>query len=146
MTTQTVTLAAQLLSWFDEDEAVARAAVRFIDAHDDEPSDDGRLWHTDPVSADPVVSLAESGIALVVPAAFLWEPEAVLAHIARHDPARVLADLSAKRRIVEDFQDSQAEVEGGNDAYIPRRNVLHDVLRALTAPYADRPEFREEWR
>ena len=53
----------------------------------------------------------------------------VAGHIARHDPARVLAECDAKRRIVE------------------RRNHLDGpTLRALAAVYADHPDWREEWK
>lgn len=47
-------------------------------------------------------------------------------HIVRHDPARVLAEVEAKRRIV--FE------------------VAMPVLALLALPYADHPDYREEWR
>ena len=52
------------------------------------------------------------------------------------NPARVLAECEAKRRIVEhcDF-DHLARSPG--DPY---------VLRLLALPYADHPDYREEWR
>jgi hypothetical protein len=52
-------------------------------------------------------------------------------HIARHDPARVLADVEAKRRIVE--WDAEQPVDRG-------------VLNILASVYADHPDYREEWR
>jgi hypothetical protein len=61
-------------------------------------------------------------------------PESDLAaHIARHDPARVLAECEAKRRIVE------------MHAY-QEEHFTPDELRALALPYADHPDYREEWR
>lgn len=64
-------------------------------------------------------------------------------HIARHDPARVLAEVDAKRRIIDLivlnadgqplYRDSGAE-------------VWEDVLRLLALPFAVHPHFREEWR
>ena len=60
-------------------------------------------------------------------------------HIARHDPARVLAECEAKRRIVELFPDAAQDGDGWNDAG-------YSVLRDLAAVYADHPDYREEWR
>jgi hypothetical protein len=62
-------------------------------------------------------------------------------HIARHDPARVLAECEAKRRIVErctPLSDMQVRRQ--------TRALATDVLCALASVYADHPEFQEEWR
>jgi hypothetical protein len=48
-------------------------------------------------------------------------------HIARWDPARVLAECEARRRIV---------TECGWET----------VMRHLALPYADHPDYRDEWR
>ncbi len=61
-----------------------------------------------------------------------------------HDPARVLAECEAKRRIVERFN-LLAEGGDGHEAMY-RRSEMVGVLRALALPYADHPEFRSEWR
>lgn len=60
--------------------------------------------------------------------------ESVMPHIARHDPARVLAEVAAKRRIVDlaDHLSGRNEVGGA-------------ILRALASVYADDPDWREEW-
>jgi hypothetical protein len=52
-------------------------------------------------------------------------------HIARHDPARVLAECEAKRRIAT-----------GDDGRI---QVSGYLLGVLALPYADHPDYREEW-
>jgi len=52
-------------------------------------------------------------------------------HIARWDPARVLAECEAKRRVVMFMSDEYHEPE---------------VLGLLALPYADHPDYREEWR
>jgi len=73
-----------------------------------------------------------------------------LRHIARHDPVRVLAEVAAKRRILDEH----------NLGYIGSRECRccsdkrgDDVepypcptVRLLALPYADRPGYREEWR
>jgi hypothetical protein len=59
--------------------------------------------------------------------------------------ARVLAECEAKRRIVADYADAISEnlySEWGQAA----RYGLHRAITALAQPYADHPEFREEWR
>jgi hypothetical protein len=77
------------------------------------------------------------------------------AHIARWDPARVLAECEAKRRIVaihaRDYG-HECPGEGEDPIMIPAgwygsdgcRDC--DVLRLLALPYASHPDYREEWR
>ncbi|MFE9337788.1 DUF6221 family protein [Streptomyces sp. NPDC007063] len=67
-----------------------------------------------------------------------WADEG--AHITRHDPARVLAEVDARRRILRWHLDEECcsvcldDVEGC------------PLFRALALPYADHPDYREEWR
>ena len=60
-------------------------------------------------------------------------------HIARWDPARVLAECEAKRRII--------ELCGG---WVPDRDVsplaADYILGLLAVPYAGHPDYDEEWR
>jgi hypothetical protein len=67
-----------------------------------------------------------------------WED----AGIGSDDPirSRWLAECEAKRRIVEGMTVT-AEVEGGGYEI-----ALRDALRALALPFADHPDYREEWR
>lgn len=64
--------------------------------------------------------------------------EADGAHIARWDPARVLAECEAKRRIVgyHSVPDPHDHGEGCPGC---------DTMRALALPYADHPDYRAEW-
>lgn len=64
---------------------------------------------------------------------------------------RVLAECEAKRRIVEMASDAERRMMDGPDFHSD--GTFHTVsawmgtvLRALALPYADHPEFREEWR
>jgi hypothetical protein len=87
----------------------------------------------------------------------------VAEHIVRHDPARVLRELEAKRRVL--ARHRAAPVPPGNEwigeypycaahAYrVADGTVVYPVelkdcpeLRDLAAPYSDRPGYREEWR
>lgn len=72
-------------------------------------------------------------------------------HIARHDPARVLREIDAKRRIIDLCEPPLVEVTGLRDSepqYLPGAGAPwgEDVLRLLALPYADRPGYRDEWR
>lgn len=89
-------------------------------------------------------------------------------HIARHDPARVLRDVEAKRRIVDAYLPPGADPHPGlpcinyegqdpadYDDYdscsrhleaTKHRFHTDYVLRLLALSYADHPSYREEWR
>lgn len=71
-------------------------------------------------------------------------------HIARFDPARVLAEVDAKRRIVDLCKDPMIEVTGAFDT--ERVFVLGQgepwapgVLRLLALPYSDHPDYDPAW-
>ncbi|WP_406000710.1 DUF6221 family protein [Streptomyces sp. NBC_00829] len=64
-------------------------------------------------------------------------------HMARHDPARVLREVEAKRRIVEEANLYLCD-SGPLCGY--RSKHGHNVLRLLALPYVDHPDYREEWR
>lgn len=73
--------------------------------------------------------------------------------LGRHDPARVVAECESKRRIVKladeaDFLDGTVWSDRGvstdpgyGDPYCGER-----ILRALALPYADHPDYRDEWK
>lgn len=72
------------------------------------------------------------------------EPGAPTAHMARHDPARVLREIEAKRQIL--------ALHGGD---LAKQSMFcghceHDTpcptLRLLALPYADHPDYRDVWR
>ena len=88
-------------------------------------------------------------------------------HIARHDPARVLREVAAKRRIVDDYgsaldnrQSIRAEIRkilhSNPDAFgalsrqenalIDKAEGLLPIVRLIATVYADHPDYREEWR
>ena len=80
-------------------------------------------------------------------------------HIARHDPARVLREVEAKRRILARHKPGDPSTnawaapwcEGcgyeGSLSY-PRTEHIDECpeLRDLAIAYADHPDYREEWR
>lgn len=59
------------------------------------------------------------------------------AFVDRFDPARVLVEVDAKRRIVERV--------GGVEVGYPSYHLAQGVLRLLVLPYVGRPGFDERW-
>ena len=105
-------LAAFLRARLDEDEAAARAAA------------DGP-W----TSSGPYVDAPGAGI--IMQARHTEDA----AHAARHDPARVLREVEAKRAILAQWQ-----------AQPPDSPVLTNALYQLAAVYSDHPGYRPEWK
>lgn len=75
-------------------------------------------------------------------------------HIARWDPARVLAEIAAKRRIMEEFDNARENFRNdpapgaweSTHRADERLRTLDLVVRLLAAPYADQEDFDESWR
>lgn len=74
-------------------------------------------------------------------------------HIARHDPARVLAEVDAKRQILDLHapEDTADPFDGCRTcSWRDYMDVLHvrwpcPTLRLMLIPYADHPDYRAEW-
>ena len=67
----------------------------------------------------------------------------VAPHIVRHDPARVLAECEAKRRIVEQVDEGRRyDIDCGEG----HGSNFDHIERLLALPYADHPDYREEWK
>ena len=60
-------------------------------------------------------------------------------HLQRHDPARVLREVEAKRHLLECAEDDL-------DAGGAEGNWAEIVIETLAAVYADHPDYRDEWR
>lgn len=88
-----------------------------------------------------------------------YDPEQAIAmvpvedtqHIARHSPARVLAEVDAKRRVIAQWEDarSQARNPVSSDNYRAARieqGALAEVMCLLALPYADHPDYDKAWR
>ena len=120
------TLTEFLLARIAEDEAVARAAV----------DEDGR-WHVD--QSHPLYEAEVRGDIYIYDEGGHTAEQA--ARIARHDPARVLAECAAKRAIIEQAASYSPELEHGDNG-----EWAFDVtLRSLAAVYADHPDYQPEW-
>jgi len=72
-------------------------------------------------------------------------------HIAEHDPARVLREIDAKRRMIEAFErtsygENTAPHEDMRNVSGAKVDSWRFALRLLALSYIDRPGYREEWR
>ncbi|MCQ6250889.1 DUF6221 family protein [Streptomyces malaysiensis] len=67
-------------------------------------------------------------------------------HAVRHDPARVLREIDAKRQVLAAY--SQGAPSDVIDVKYARGYVdaLGKAVRLLALPYADRPGYKESWR
>lgn len=140
----------------DEDEQVARAATA---RQPSIPRDVPRgTWTFDDDEDKPRVQGISSGC--------VYTAQAEMIHIARHDPARVLREVEAKRRILArhckphenspwgswwaELQDSPQPCIGcgfGGACDDPWTEDINDCpeLCDLAAIYSDHPDYRQEW-
>jgi hypothetical protein len=61
------------------------------------------------------------------------------AHIARHSPARVLAEVEAKREVIADYLRLDAAGE------VLERGIVEDILRCLCSIYTEHPDYNTSW-
>ena len=129
-------LAEFLLARITDDEQAARECAKIYPP----PWDMYDRGHSAKVQADAphfrhVVDLDQDQVAL---GEVEWLGDAI-EHVSRHDPARVLAECEAKRRIIADLGPPYWKAGGSSSPY-------DAALRALALPYASHPDYREEWR
>ncbi|MFD7884070.1 DUF6221 family protein [Streptomyces bauhiniae] len=135
-----------LRAQLDEDERIAQAASW---------CDDAAAWRAAPSKYGTQTrpkeprwyiedSLEDGVITTVDPRAS--DDEGVAVHIAEHDPARVLREVEAGRRLIRahaKWCEGRCEAkypEGGCDA------AHYWNLKVRAEVYADRPGYHEEWR
>lgn len=143
-------LATFLRAQLDEDERVARAADsgRWL------PEDKGITFE---YRADDFHGGEAQARLVADTRANQW-------HIANWDPARVLAEVDAKRRMLElhapvasgsyiqpgplqcEHCADQCHSRSGLGCDSPDAPWPCDTVRLLALPYADRPGYQEEWR
>lgn len=68
-------------------------------------------------------------------------------HIVRHDPARVLRDVEAKRRILAAYVDDDRVRFGAFESCSDScpATVLDEVLKLLALPYGQHPDYQSGW-
>jgi hypothetical protein len=130
-------LVSFLRARLDEDEQVAREITA--------PEwSEGCSWLAD--LRDPLPSQRR---AYGLPKEWQLLSEADTRHIARWDPARVLAEVEAKRGILDEYRlwadDDSRDYDQSRTA-VDRSAALEEVVKLLAQPYADHADFRSEWR
>lgn len=101
-----------LTARYDEDEAVARAA-----------SSNEQWWVDGPTELTGKWWVYDTGAK--------FDRHEIASHVARFDPARVLADIAAKRAILEMHGQAVA---------------IDTVIDHLIQPYVEHPDFDPAWR
>jgi hypothetical protein len=139
-------LVAFVMRCVDKDERVALAAIQ-------EHSDPSGRWALGGDIDDNVRPADPTGNDWV--AVGPWDGglgDATAAHIARWDPARALAEVKAKRRILDLHHETELESEpdheplGAGCAECAHFDWPCDTIRLLAQPYAGQDGWQEEWR
>lgn len=144
-----------LYARLDEDERIAQAAIQ-----QDRPGSHWQ-WVTnhDGVAIGPDWVSDELDVALCsveqFPTKIVWDLPAFVVphasgvdpgggpHIARHDPARVLRDIAAKRDVIAAASKVLEAPVNGELPDAPR--LAEQVLCALAGAYSDHDDFDPEW-
>ncbi len=136
-----------LLARVAEDEQGARRALLF--GHPDDATKYKTVfdtWHVRRQDERRLVIEAHLGAnrPRSVVSGYPLTDDALFDHIARWDPARVLAECEAKRRIISDYQRYVAERRRAMGGWDTEGDST--VMKALALPYADHLDYRQEWR
>jgi hypothetical protein len=132
-----------LVQWLgeqlDEDERIARAAAPG-------PWQVDSTIHTESINAGNGTTVIAGG--RWGDEASVFESDEDAAHVVRHDPARVLREIEAKRAIVARYERAMENrrAHPKDLASAGALLALHGVVGLLALPYADREGYREEWR
>ena len=139
----------ELVAWLgvqlDEDERTARAATWHDDAgtwtaHQseyDSPRRSERRWFI-------IDSMDDGVITDVDPEAS--QPDGVARHVAEHDPARVLREISAKRQALAHYARVCQLTKDGDEAYLLAEGAVAKQIQIMATAYDHRPGYKESWR
>lgn len=132
--------------WWPGDERIEPTEVWVSDYHEVRRRKVDRSWYSGPFMSKPLPYIV---IADCSPGGF-----SDARHIARHDPARVLRDVEAKRALLAkhargDFP-YDPEDGPGDYSWTERCDGCHEVtpcstMRLLAAPFSDHADFDPSW-
>ncbi|MER2086525.1 DUF6221 family protein [Rhodococcus sp. (in: high G+C Gram-positive bacteria)] len=129
-----MTIVEFLEARLDEDEEVARDAAGWDSSGS--VRDEG-LWRRDGVN-----SVIDSARRMVVYGDGSAPDDSQATNIVRHDPARVLREVAAKRAIMAEHGIDQDPCDAHDAMY---ESVPCDVILNLAAIYLDHPDYQAEW-
>jgi len=147
-----MTLVEFLTARLDEDEQVARWAIQYSGLRDRGLAESWEVVRTGEEGRSLLIqtryeALRSKPVTEFYDAAF---HRPLADHIARHDPARVLREVEAKRRLVERYERAVSQsasvsqyIRGQDHGY---EEACRDALHDAAAVYSDHPDYREEWR
>lgn len=115
----------------DEDEAVAREAAR---------AERADTWTTLPDSYGGVLD-GTGRRSLAIGYGNVMAPETA-AHIARHDPARVLREVEAKRELVRQYEHLKYDVVPDDLTGVW---AIEKIMRAQARAHRAHPDFDPAW-
>ncbi|WTW93642.1 DUF6221 family protein [Streptomycetaceae bacterium NBC_01309] len=105
-------------------------------------------WHLN-AEADEVIAVDDIQVAEVF-ALSNNQLRNTAAHIARHDPQRVLAEVAAKRAMIDAYEKSRGQDTWGDPQLSGwlegKADGLLIALQVLATAHADHPDYREEWK
>lgn len=129
-------LIAFVAARLDQEEAIARAAASVA----------GPDWTWDPDSRDGYLRTPDGTI---MADALHVEDDQFRPHVARHDPARVLRDVAAGRRLLANYEEIALPDPDASPQERALRMVVAEVVRMLildrAAVWCDHPDYRQEW-
>lgn len=135
----TMTIVEFLEARLAEDEAIARACA---DADHEGPELRVRIVRGEGMYVFGPHEVAPSG-------RFGYEEDARTRHFERHDPARALREIAAKRALIDKFKDADLgapytespKVDHWDDWQVACYEVLSNIARI----YCRHPDYRPEW-
>jgi hypothetical protein len=75
---------------------------------------------------------------------FVWAKERD--HIVRHDPARVLREIEAKRQALAHYERIRQHTRQGDEAYVLAEGAVAKQIQIMASTYDQRPGYLEKWR
>ncbi|MDV8005031.1 DUF6221 family protein [Rhodococcus sp. IEGM 1318] len=134
-----MTIVEFLEARLDEDEEVARDAAGWDSSGS--VRDEG-LWRRDGVN-----SVIDGARRMVVYGDGSAPDDSRAEHIVRHDPARVLRELAAKRAIIAEYvNECWVQDQGHRTAWTEGGQAARETaLRLFASTYSDHPEYQAEW-
>jgi hypothetical protein len=124
-----------LLARIAEDEAIARTAA----AAEAVEGSDGMRWE-----AGSALRLRDAWSTIAI-GTYESDLDEAGVHMARWDPARVLAWCEAQRRIVE-LHPKSVHNYSNDTCFGCGEDWPCPTLRLLALPYVDHPDYRQEWK
>ncbi len=138
---ETDEITAFIAARLDEDESAAGAGARRV----------GMPWHAERQPGTPG-GLVIDELGLVGSTGGRYAAD----HIARHDPARALREVVAKRALIDEIGAYEAEIDRETGCCHKAGEILAgkchlkpgriDGLRHLAAIWSDHPDYREGWK